>query len=215
VPERTDAQQAAYNRRVRQHDDPISASLDTLSSVGRQLLRLDAANAYTRLVVDSDGNDVAKGMLENLTPRDLIDGPLASPDDAAAVMSGLWLRHDWLDQSHRISQGIDTPTGSFWHAIMHRREGDFSNSKYWYNRCGEHPVLRTIGIQAADVINPHPADKSLFRIIASGWSPAAFVDLVQQVHAIPDDPRHRIAVAIQQIEWRVLFEHCTRAACGR
>jgi len=196
-------------------DDPIAASIDTLSSLGRQLLRLEAANAYSRLVVDSDGNDAAKSMLETISPRDLIDGPVVSPDDAAAVMSGLWLRHDWLDESHRISQGIDTETGSFWHAIMHRREGDFSNSKYWYHRCESHPVLRTIGIQAADVINPHPADKGLFRIIAQGWNPSAFVDLVQQVHANPDDPRHRIAVAIQQIEWRVLFEHCTRAASGR
>jgi hypothetical protein len=200
---------------VRQSDDPISASIDTLSSVGRQLLRLDAATAYSRLVVDSDGNEVAKSMLENLSPRDLIDGPVVNPDDAAAVMSGLWLRHDWLDESHRISQGIDNETGSFWHAIMHRREGDFSNSKYWYNRCDEHPILKAIGIQAADVINPHPADKSLFRLIAQGWNPCAFVDLVQQVHASPDDPRHRVAVAVQQIEWRVLFEHCTRAASGR
>jgi hypothetical protein len=201
---------------VPSEDDPISASIDTLSSVGRQLLRLDAATAYARLVVDdSIGNEAARLTLESLSPRDLIDGPVVSPDDAAAVMSGLWLRHDWLDESHQISQKIETPTGSCWHAIMHRREGDFSNSKYWYNRCADHPLLQTIARHAADVINPHPADKSLFRITALGWNPAAFVDLVQQVYQHPDDSRHRIAVAIQEIEWRLLFEHCTRAASGR
>jgi hypothetical protein len=47
-------------------------------------------------------------------------------------MSGLWLLAGDLDRSHTISQGIGSAEGSFWHGIMHRREGDFSNSKYWF-----------------------------------------------------------------------------------
>jgi hypothetical protein len=154
-------------------------------------------------------------MLESLSPQDLIDGPVVSPHDASAVLSGLWLRHDWLDESHRLSQKIDTPTGSFWHAIMHRREGDFSNSKYWYNRTGEHPALKTLAVRAADVINPYPADKRVYRLVAHGWSPSAFVDLVQEIHASETDPKHRLCVALQELEWQTLFEHCTRAASGR
>jgi hypothetical protein len=154
-------------------------------------------------------------MLENLSAKNLIDGPIVSPADAAAVLSALWLRHDWLDESHRISQGIDTPTGSFWHAIMHRREGDFSNSKYWYNRTEGHPVFKTLSVRAGDLVNPFPADKSVYRLVAHGWSPSAFVDLVQQVHTTESDPRHRLCVALQELEWQTLFEHCTRAASGR
>src|SRR5947209_3766436 len=69
--------------------------------------------------------------------------PLAVSDDAMAraCLGGLWLRFDFLDESHKISQEIETPTGSFWHAIMHRREGDFANSKYWWRRVGKHPAL--------------------------------------------------------------------------
>jgi hypothetical protein len=196
-------------------DDPISQSIDSLSSLGRQLLRLDAASAYTRLVVDSPGNAAAHAMLESISPNDLIDGPIVSRDDADAVMAALWLRHDWLDESHRIAQRLETPTGSLWHAILHRREGDFSNSKYWYNRAGEHPLLKTLQARANELMNSFPADKSVFRINASGWNSAAFVDLVQQVHALPNDPRHRLAVAIQELEWQVLFQHCTRAASGK
>ena len=51
---------------------------------------------------------------------------------AACCLAGVWLLHDYLDESHTISQRIDTPSGSFWHGIMHRREGDFSNAKYWF-----------------------------------------------------------------------------------
>jgi hypothetical protein len=49
-------------------------------------------------------------------------------DAAAACLAGLWLYHDFLDESHTISQGLHTPEGSYWHALMHRREPDFSNS---------------------------------------------------------------------------------------
>jgi hypothetical protein len=48
----------------------------------------------------------------------------------------------------------------------------------------------------------------------SGFNPNALVDLVQTVHDHPDDPRHRIAVQLQQLEFRVLLQYCTRAAVG-
>jgi len=128
------------------------------------------------------------------------------------MLAGLWLWFDWLNPSHTISQRIETPTGSYWHAIMHRREGDFSNSKYWFARCRNHPAMQTLGIQAAALINPRPADKSLLRLVLTGWNPDAFVDLVEQLHDNPGDPRHGVAVALQRLEWKTLFDHCVRAA---
>lgn len=55
------------------------------------------------------------------------------------LVAAIWLYADELDRSHRVSQGIEGPTGAAWHAIMHRREGDFWNSKYWWRRVGPHP----------------------------------------------------------------------------
>ena len=60
-----------------------------------------------------------------------------------ACAAGLWLRFDFLDESHRVSQEDEgNPERDFWHAVMHRREPDAFNSKYWWRRVGAHPVLR-------------------------------------------------------------------------
>ena len=48
-----------------------------------------------------------------------------------AIQAGLWLYVDDLERSHRVSQAIESPIGAYWHSIMHRREGDFSNARYW------------------------------------------------------------------------------------
>ena len=187
---------------------------DPLSPLGRRLLKLDP-DAYAALVPTGSGNATARDLLEGVQPSELITGPVARADEAKAMLSGLWLYFDWLDESHRISQSIETPTGSFWHAIMHRREGDFSNSKYWYARCASHPAISVMAAQAPRLINTMPADKSLLRLIAAGWNANAFVDLVEQVHDSPDDPRRALAVSLQRLEWQVLFDDCTRRAAGK
>ena len=71
--------------------------------------------------------------LRTMQAADLFGGEgIASRDDAECVRSGLFLYFSALDESHRISQGIATSSGSYWHGIMHRQEGDWSNAKYWF-----------------------------------------------------------------------------------
>lgn len=192
--------------------DALDAQLDNLSSIGRKLLRFNHDQKYRRLVVSGGGDEDVREMLDTLKPADLFGVPITGQDHAAAALSGLWLWHDWLDESHTLSQGINTPTGSFWHAIMHRREGDFSNSKYWYDRVGDHPTYSVIATHAAAILNPLPVDKTMVRLTHNGWNPHVFVDLAREVSRVPDDPRTPILISLQQLEWRTLFDHCVREA---
>lgn len=194
--------------------DIRSTRTNPASPLVSDLLKLDAPSAYTRLTVSGPGNPRAKDLLQGVTERQLLTAPPASPDDARAMLSGLWLWHDWLDESHTLAQSIHTATGSLWHAIMHRREGDFSNSKYWLARCEGHPVFASLLQHARPLIDPMPADMMLFRLASSRWDPNVFVDLVEAVHDRPADPRHPLAVSLQQLEWRLLFDHCVRAAAS-
>jgi hypothetical protein len=191
-------------------DDPT----DHLSPAGRHVLALDP-QAYRELVVTGEGHQPARAVLEKLSAADLVVPQIVRQPEAQAMLCGLWLWHDWLEQSHAIAQTLESETGSFWHAIMHRREGDFANSKYWYRRCRAHPAMSVLHAQAAALINPLPADKLLLRLSLGEWDPAALVDLVEVVHCEPQDPRRDLAVALQRLEWQVLFYHCTRLAAGR
>src|SRR5689334_18276195 len=103
---------------------------DNLAPLARAILKRDAATAYTKLVVEGNaGNAGALPDLQKADPRALCAKFVANLGEAQGMLAGLWLWHDYLDESHRICQALETETGALWHAIMHRREGDFSNSK--------------------------------------------------------------------------------------
>ena len=185
-----------------------------LSDVARQALNLRPAEAYARLVVHGSGSPEAKQALDRLRPEQLLNRPVRSADDAKCLLSGLWLWHDWLDLSHEISQSVHTPSGSYWHAIMHRREGDFSNAKYWYARCRHHPVLRDVAARAEGTFSGQHGARDLQHLIDDDWDADGFVDVVEAVHRKPDDPLYPAAVKLQRMEWQALFDHCARNAVG-
>ncbi len=133
-------------------------------------------------------NRAARDRLAELT-LDQLFAPHAirDADAARACLAGLWLRFDWLDESHAVSQSLDTADGAFWHGIMHRREGDYGNAKYWLRRVGPHPAL--------------------------GGDPFAFVDRVEAcVRGRGGDTKE--LQALQRTEWDALFAHCLARAVG-
>ena len=141
----------------------------------------------------------------------------SGPADAAmaeACRAALLLRWDCLEASHRISQQNPTTTGSYWHGIMHRREPDFSNAKYWFRRVGEHPVFEQLVVEARQCAAGAP-ESSLARDLASWseWDPFAFVDWSARCLRDPSQGAD-LCRQVALLEWRLLFAYCHTAARG-
>jgi len=61
----------------------------------------------------------------------------AEPPGLDAPLRALWwdAKGEW-DRAHDAAQeGADAASASV-HAYLHRKEGDFSNARYWYARAG-------------------------------------------------------------------------------
>jgi hypothetical protein len=129
---------------------------------------------------------------------------------ARACLAGLWLAHNFLDESHELSQQVRTPTGGFWHGIMHRREGDFGNSKYWFRQVGRHPIFGQLQVEASALAADVPGSPAL----GHDWDPFAFVDLCEAAER-RSSPAAAWCQAVQRREWELLFDFCYRSACGR
>lgn len=62
----------------------------------------------------------------------------------ANVKAGLHLLNDDWKKAHDLVEPLDPDqTANYWHAIVHRREGDFWNSKWWFRKI-RHPLLKTV-----------------------------------------------------------------------
>ena len=95
----------------------------------------------------------------------------------------LW--HDHLDEAHGVVQDLPGADAAFVHGIMHRREPDASNARYWFHRVGEHPVFEPLAEAAAPVLASHAALPH--RLIRDGrWDAFAFIDAVSSAHRHPD-----------------------------
>ncbi len=140
------------------------------------------------------------------------------------LIAGLHLRNDSLDRSHTYAQEIEhDATGAYWHGIMHRMEGDYSNAKYWFTRAGKHPVMTTVQQGVAEWLRdvwdeasiPQGRVLSALRTYrdAAAWTPSTFVDLIQWLEAGDDSGSTQdILEHLQHIELTALFEHTLQAA---
>jgi hypothetical protein len=107
----------------------------------------------------------------------------AIPEHQQAVLRAaalLW--HDHLDASHHLSQSIPDRNGSFLHAILHRREPDYSNAKYWFQQVGQHPAYGPIATRVGALIGENQGSGGVAKLVPQGqWDAFAFVDLCAAV----------------------------------
>ena len=123
-------------------------------------------------------------VLKATTARELF--PNARAPEAA--LAGLYLRYGAWNEAHEIAQDIETPEGSYWHALVHRAEPDEANAAYWYRQVGRHPIFPALAKAAREYG------------IGDGevWDPFAFLKICSQGRG----------VEVQRLEWQLLFEYC-------
>ena len=135
-----------------------------------------------------------------------LDGEVAGLAKSAAL---LW--HDHLDESHTVSQGIGSADGSFLHGIMHRREPDYSNSKYWFHRVGDHPCFPVMASAATDYLDAAGDEALAERLASDGrWDPFAFVDAVEAAVHYGNPGEIESLQHVQRIEFETLAQSFLR-----
>ena len=174
-------------------------------------LRPSEPESHTSWVVDA---------VEQL-PLGTVPGGIGSGPDVAALKAGLLQVNDFLDASHEYSQSVQgrgaNSAGDYWHAIMHRREPDYSNAKYWFRAVGSHPIFAELAAHAERLLTCQPSIAELWgpRLMSGRtWDPFAFVDLCAECPRAENDELSLFARELQWIEMQLLLKQTFVDASG-
>jgi hypothetical protein len=99
----------------------------------------------------------------------------------ALFRAGLLYAVNALDDAHAVFQESHSREGSYWHGMMHRREGDFPNALYWVGRAGRISAISEI----------------------AGFSPSDFIEDCAAAFRRGEEPPHLLE--LQRREWEVMM----------
>ncbi len=156
----------------------------------------------------TEPSDYARVIRLRETPDAAIFGngrPATDPAMAALMRAALFYFHNALPDSHDILNKAAGDVAAYWHGMVHRREGDFENARYWMRRAGEQPTFAELHARASDG-SPNMARQM-------GWDPFLFINLCEQLRFGADDLRLEVA-ALQHAEFDVMFSYLWRHAVG-
>jgi hypothetical protein len=173
------------------------------------------------LAPDEPGSeyDWLYNLLQAYQPEADLDRITSRPD-AVALKAGLLCIHDYLEESHQFSQSVQHDgrhrASDYWHHIMHRREPDYSNAKYWSRAVGYHPLLDELPDVVAPLFAQFQSSQVLdwqTPLVSTGrWSLNEFVDCCAEAAASGNSALNTFARQIQWIEMLLLLQRTSRDA---
>ena len=119
----------------------------------------------------------------------------------ALVRAGLFYYHNALEDAHKEAQKGEGDLASYWHGMVHRREGDFENARYWMRRAGEQPVFQEMQHRASDG-SPHMSRQA-------NWDPYLFINLCEQYKYGEVEYKKEIG-HLQKVEFAAIFDYVWR-----
>jgi hypothetical protein len=161
-----------------------------------------------------------EGLLRTLFPKEISDravwrrvrdagdetiagAPVGTAKDFPLIRGGLLYALDDLHGCHEFFQDTSSTLVSYWHGMMHRREADFGNARYWFRRSGQLPFFDALHHKAA------PASADIAR--QHSWDPYLFTGKCEQ-HRFGADSDETELVRLQRAEFEVVFDYSWRQA---
>lgn len=143
--------------------------------------------------------------LRETPDADLLAGapPAGDASFVPLVRAGMFYHHNALEDAHRLVQEASGDAAAYWHAMIHRRERDFENARYWLRRAGEQPAFAEMQARAADV-SPHMGRQM-------SWDPYLLVNLAEQLRFGAAELEAEV-VGLGRVEFEVFFDYCFRQA---
>jgi hypothetical protein len=148
--------------------------------------------------------------------RDCCRSAELSPERSDQLVAVGLLYHDHQNEAHDLVQDMTDVDGALIHAILHRREPDYWNAKYWFRRIGDHAVYRSLAARVG-ALDGAAAGKALARklTLSGTLDPLGFVDACEAVARRPEkDPEVEFLRRLQHAEFEALAEHLMDPAAG-
>jgi hypothetical protein len=182
----------------------------------------DLIDEFKRQVATPELPDLGPGPRVNVLPlpalnqfidRYLVKSRLPSAN-GQLIRSLVLLWHDHLEAAHLIAQNIENTDGNLVHGIMHRREPDYSNARYWFRRVGKHPCFPELAEKVTALPGSNQGPKLAEQLVLNGeWDSFGFIDACEEASQAPaSDPQKRLLREIQRLEYEALLESFCR--CG-
>lgn len=127
------------------------------------------------------------------------------------ITAMLWLRIGVIDPPHEIVQAETTPLASYLHGVVHRLEGDYWNSKYWFRQVRDSRLLQSLSHSMEEKLK----EANLFSFAASfkimqgsSFVASEFVSACEQQsqQATPDLESAASLQLVGWAEWVSLWE---------